>query len=133
MNYIKENSLEDIIKTSDFRNDIPDLLNAIDVFCLPSLWEGLSIALLEAMAMEKALVVTPTDGTKEVIIDKQNGLIAKYSDPENLAEQYITYIKDSTLKERCEKEAKRLIEERFDSRRVSEKVSEIYKSFIKHS
>jgi glycosyltransferase involved in cell wall biosynthesis len=132
MNYIKENSLEDIIKTSDFRNDIPDLLNAIDVFCLPSLWEGLSIALLEAMAMEKALIVTPTDGTKEVISDKQNGLIVKYSDPENLAQQYITYIKDDTLKERCEKEAKRLIEERFDSRRVSEKVSEIYKSFIKH-
>lgn len=68
----------------------------------------------------------------KVISDKQNGLIVKYSDTENLAQQYITYIKDDTLKERCEKEAKRLIEERFDSKRVSEKVSEIYKSFIKH-
>ncbi len=41
------------------------------VFCLPSLWEGLSIALLEAMAMKKALVVTPTDGTKEFIHHQQ--------------------------------------------------------------
>jgi glycosyltransferase involved in cell wall biosynthesis len=130
MNYIKENSLEDIIKTSNFRNDIPDLLNAINVFCLPSLWEGLSIALLEAMAMGKALVVTPTDGTKEVIVDKVNGLIAKYNNPNNLAELYLTYFKDSILKERCEKEAKTLIEKRFDSKLVSEKVTKIYKSLI---
>jgi len=131
MNYIKKNSLENMIKTSDFRNDIPDLLNAIDVFCLPSLWEGLSIALLEAMAMGKALVVTPTDGTKEVITDQVNGLVAQYNNPENLAGLYIAYFKDSLLKEKCEKEAKALIEKRFDSKRVSAKVTEIYKSLVR--
>lgn len=49
---------------SKFRTDVPDLLHAIDVYCLPSLWEGLSIALLKAMAMGKAIIATPTDGTK---------------------------------------------------------------------
>lgn len=130
MAYIKENSLEDIICTSNFRSDIPDLLNAIDVFCLPSLWEGLSIALLEAMAMGKALVVTPTDGTREVITDTVNGLIAQYNNPEDLAKLYITYSNDSLLKERCEKEAKTLIKKRFDSLLVSAKVTEIYKSLV---
>ena len=128
--YIRENSLEDVIRTSNFRSDIPDLLNAIDIFCLPSLWEGLSIALLEAMAMGKALVVTPTDGTKEVITDHVNGLVAQYNNPENLAELYIAYFKDYLLKEKCGKEAKALIEKRFDSTRVSAKVTEIYKSLV---
>ena len=45
-------------------------------------------ALLEAMAMGKALVVTPTDGTREVITDNVNGLIAQYNNPENLAKLY---------------------------------------------
>ena len=128
--YIKENYLENIIRTSDFRSDVPDLLNAIDVFCLPSLWEGLSIALLEAMAMGKALVVTPTDGTKEVITNQANGLVAQYNDPENLAELYVIYFKNSLLKKECEKEAKALIEKRFGSKRVSTKVTEIYKSLV---
>ncbi|MCS2302509.1 glycosyltransferase [Bacteroides ovatus] len=56
---IRQNGIEEYIRTSPFRNDVPDVLHAINVFCLPSLWEGLSIALLEAMAMKKALVVTP--------------------------------------------------------------------------
>ena len=70
--------LEKHIRTSPFRSDVPDVLHAIDVFCLPSLLEGLSIALLEAMAMKKALVVTPTDGTKEVITHQQSGLIVDF-------------------------------------------------------
>lgn len=133
LTYIKNNSLENVIRTSNFRSDIPDLLNAIDIFCLPSLWEGLSIALLEAMAMGKALVVTPTDGTKEVITDKKNGLIASYNAPYELAKLYLAYRKDFALKEKCESEAKRLIRNRFDSQMVSNKVTEIYKSFIRNS
>nr|AIA89036.1 CAZy families GT4 protein [uncultured Chitinophaga sp.] len=53
--YIEEQRLENCIALSPFRTDIPNVLNAIDIYCLPSLWEGLSIALLEAMAMKKPL------------------------------------------------------------------------------
>ena len=80
-----------------FREDIPDILNAINVFCLPSLWEGLSISLLEAMAMKKAIVATSTDGTKDVINDGVNGIIVNFNKPNELAESYIKFYNQKDL------------------------------------
>lgn len=129
--YIQEKNLGECIYVTDFRNDVPDLLNAIDVFCLPSLWEGLSIGLLEAMAMAKALVVTPTDGTKEIIINKENGIITSFNDPKDLSNAYCIYYLNPDLKTEYGNNAKKMIEQRFNSQRVSEQVFEIYTSFLK--
>lgn len=128
--YIRQERWEDCFYLSDFRNDIPDVLQAIDIFCLPSLWEGLSIALLEAMAMKKALVVTPTDGTREIIKDHQNGLIVPYNQPHKLSEAFLEYKRDTKLKETCGENAFLLIKERFDSQRVSSEVTGIYKNIL---
>ncbi len=128
--YIKNNELRDIIIKSNFRSDVPDLLNAIDVFSLPSLWEGLSIALLEAMAMRKAIVVTPTDGSKEIIKNKINGLIAEFNNSENLADNYLEYYNNEDLRKKCMENAKSKIERSYNSTVVSNKVIEIYKSIL---
>ena len=123
---IRQNGIEEYIRTSPFRNDVPDVLHAINVFCLPSLWEGLSIALLEAMAMKKALVVTPTDGTREVITHQESGLIADFGQPEELAECYLAYLHYPEWIESYGNAAMAIIQERFDSRRVSQQVTEVY-------
>lgn len=128
--YIRQEKLERCFYVSGFRTDVPDVLKAIDVFCLPSLWEGLSIALLEAMAMGKAVVVTPTDGTREIIKDHENGMIVPYRQPRKLAEAYQAYEKDRELIKTCGRNALRLIKERFDSRRVSQEVTHIYKNIL---
>jgi Glycosyltransferase len=60
--FIEQHNMKDYLYRSPFRTDIPEILHCIDIYCLPSLWEGLSIALLEAMAMRKAIIATPTDG-----------------------------------------------------------------------
>ena len=132
-NTIKEYKAEGYIRISPFRNDVPDIHHAIDVFCLPSLWEGLSIALLEAMAMKKALVVTPTDGTKEIIVNEESGMIAPFSAPEELAVCYQKYFSHPELKEKYGENAMEVIKERFDSKRVSQQVTVIYKNILKES
>ena len=123
--------MEKHIRTSPFRSDVPDVLHAIDVFCLPSLWEGLSIALLEAMAMKKALVVTPTDGTKKVITHQQSGLIVDFGKPEELAECYLAYLHHPEWKEDYGVTAMSTIQERFNSRRVSQQVTEVYYDILR--
>src|SRR5690606_32290921 len=57
------------------RSDVDFLLHSIDLYCLPSLWEGLSIGLLEAMAMKKAVIVSNVGGNVEVVKDMDTGIV----------------------------------------------------------
>jgi len=127
--FISAHQMSDYVYRSKFRTDVPDLLHCIDIYCLPSLWEGLSIALLEAMAMGKAIVATPTDGTKEVISHENNGLLIPYSQPQALADALMRLYGNKSLLEQCGNHAHQLVAQRFDARRVSDVVSEIYNRF----
>ncbi|MBC8110887.1 MAG: glycosyltransferase [Verrucomicrobia bacterium] len=101
----QELNLSENIIFQPFRQDIPDVLNAIDIYCLPSLWEGFSIGLLEAMAMKKAVVATPVDGTKEVVKDGENGLLIPYQNPDKLAEALISLHIDKGLRRKLAENA----------------------------
>lgn len=124
--FICQHQMSSYLYRSPFRTDVPDLLNCIDVFCLPSLWEGLSISLLEAMAMQKAIIATPTDGTKEVIEHQTNGLVIPFNDEFALSNAMDSFYKDRALKEECAINARRFVSERFNANRVAEFVSAIY-------
>ncbi|OFY43570.1 MAG: glycosyl transferase family 1 [Bacteroidetes bacterium GWF2_40_14] len=133
MQYIDKQILAEVIYTDGFRKDIPDLLSSMDVFCQPSLWEGLSISLLEAMAMKKALVVTPTDGTSEIISDGVNGSIAAFGDVSGISERILEYCRDREKATRHGENAFQLVKSRFDSSKVSEGVTGIYRAIISAS
>ncbi len=124
--YIQQHQMKDYLFRSQFRTDVPDLLHCIDIYCLPSLWEGLSIALLEAMAMQKAIIATPTDGTKEVIRHGDNGLVVPFNDVSSLANAINVFFEDRDMKEKCAIQANRFVAERFNASRVAESVSAIY-------
>lgn len=131
--YIASHQMKHYVFRSNFRTDVPALLHNINVYCLPSLWEGLSIALLEAMAMGKAIVATPTDGTKEVITHEDNGLIIPFEHPEALADAILRLYNDRSLYEHCGSRAHQLVATRFDAQRVSDAVSIIYHKFNDNS
>jgi glycosyltransferase involved in cell wall biosynthesis len=132
MAYIRQEGLEEVFKVTPFRQDVPALLKAIDVYCLPSLWEGLSIALIEAMAMKKPLVVTPTDGTREIITHKRNGWVVPFEDDQALATAYLTLKEQPALAAAMGEAAQTIVKRRFDSRRVSRSVMEVYREVINH-
>jgi len=77
---IKQLNLEGQVILTGWRNDIATILSGLDIFVLTSLWEGLPIAALEAMAVGLALVVTDTGGIKEVIINDKTGYLVKPHD-----------------------------------------------------
>ena len=127
--YINKHRMQDYIYRSPFRTDVPDILSCIDVYCLPSLWEGLSIALLEAMAMGKAIIATPTDGTKEIIRNGENGLLIPINDPSALTDAIYRFYNDRCLMDKCRKGARDYVVERLNAKRVAESVSRIYSKY----
>jgi len=68
-----------------FRSDVPDILADSDVFVLPSLWEGLANAMLEAMAAGVPVLVTDVEGARDVVTDGETGLLVQPGDPLALA------------------------------------------------
>jgi len=67
------------------RQDVPAVMNALDVFCLSSLTEGMSLTLLEAMACGVPVVATAVGGTPEVVDDPKTGLLVPAGAPDLLA------------------------------------------------
>lgn len=124
--YISQNNMASYIHRSPFRTDVSNLLHTADIYCLPSKWEGLSIALLEAMSMALPVVVTPTDGTSETIVDQVNGVITPFDDASQLAENILSLADDASLRERMGREGRNSVAQRFNARRVSDAVTEIY-------
>ena len=129
--FIKLHQMSDYLFRSSFRTDIPEVLHAINVYCLPSLWEGLSIALLEAMAMEKAIIATPTDGTCELIHNEENGLIIPFSDVQALTDAIVTFAESPEKCKQFGTSARSLVENRFNAKHVSEEVTKLYFKFTK--
>ena len=74
--------LADAVHFLGQRQDVPDLLNAMDIFVLPSYSEGVSLALLEAMAAGLPVIATAVGGLPEVVTDGDNGLLIPPRDAE---------------------------------------------------
>ena len=68
-----------------FREDVPAILASCDVFVLPSLSEGLSIAILEAMAAARPVVTTSVGGNVEIVVDGETGILVEAADARQLA------------------------------------------------
>jgi glycosyltransferase involved in cell wall biosynthesis len=110
-----------------FRKDVPDVLAAADIFVLPSLWEGLPIGLLEAMAMGKAVIASNVDGTREVIKNNENGLLIETDHMvENLTDALITLSSDKTKRNLFTQKAIETIKEKYNAANMTRQIERIY-------
>ena len=82
------------------RNDIADILQGLDIFVLPSLAEGISNTILEAMASALPVVATRVGGNPELVADGTTGTLVPATDPEAMAHALATYVQDPNLRRR---------------------------------
>lgn len=94
MQFIEEEGLDDRVHIVTNRNDIPDLLALADIFVMPSLLEGLPMALLEAMTAGKAIVASATSGIPEAIAQGRDGILVAPGDSGAIAEALHQLIAD---------------------------------------
>jgi glycosyltransferase involved in cell wall biosynthesis len=95
------------------RDDVPALLAACDVLALPSLYEGSSLAVLEAMAARRAVVSSAIGGTEELVEDGRSGLLVPPGDSEALRGALERAIGDASLREGLAAAARERVERDF--------------------
>ena len=95
------------------RDDVPDLMRTFDVFALPSLGEGISNTILEAMATGLPVVATRVGGNPELVEEGVTGTLVPVGPHRALADALRTYVDDIALARRHGANARRCAEERF--------------------
>jgi len=128
---IRQLGLGDRVILQPFRQDVPDVLAASDIFILPSLWEAFPIALLEAMSMGKAVIGTAVDGTPEMIRDGENGILIGTEEMEKeLEEAIVRLCLDGELRMRLQAAAVASIYNKYNVETLARKNEELYLRLI---
>jgi len=109
-----------------FRTDIPDMLSLMDIYCLPSLWEGLPIGVLEAMAMQTVVIATDVDGTSEVITNGENGLLFEPNNTMELAEKISACLGNQSLMNKISTEAVNTVNQKYHIEKMVETIEHLY-------
>jgi glycosyltransferase involved in cell wall biosynthesis len=108
-----ELGLGDTVSFLGFRKDVPDLLAALDVYVCTSISEGLSLSILEAMAMSKPVVATNVGGNPELVLPEVNGFLVPPAQPSILADKVGELLDDSNLRRKLGRKGREIIEEKF--------------------
>lgn len=106
--------------------DVRTALAAMDVFVLPSRAEGMSNALLEAMAAARPIVATAVGGTSEVIDHNRTGLLVLPDDEEQMARAVLGLLADPRRAATLATEAQRIVEERYGARAMIARFEKLY-------
>ena len=90
--------IADKVIFTGFRNDIPELLQIMDIYSLPSLWEGHPLVLLEAMAAGKPVVATDIPGNRETVEHGKTGMLTPTRNSEKLAKALLKLLEDDDMR-----------------------------------
>jgi len=110
-------------------DDLPELLNCLDVFVLPSVSEGLGIALIEAMAVGCPVIASRVGGIPD-LVSPEYGILVEPGDSVSLAESIIELLRDLPRRQRMCSAARSRVESDFNIDDMVKRLDSIYKSAI---
>lgn len=122
--------IREALLTPGFRSDVTDLLAAMDVFVMSSIREGLPVALLEAMAAARPVVVTAVGGMPDAVVHGANGLLVPPADPAALAEAIGSLLADETTASRLAAAARATAKERYSITSVARRIEDVYRQCL---
>lgn len=113
-----------------FRRDVPQVLAAIDVLVIPSQWEGLPMALLEAMALARAVVAHDVGGIADVLRDGKDGVVVPPGNPDALTRALQNVLMDSKLRKEMGASARKRVEEKYSAKELSACYEALYREVL---
>ncbi len=127
---VKRKGLENRFMFMGFKKDIENYIKAFDLFVLPSDYEGLSGAVLNAMLLRVPVVSTDAGGLSEVVFNRETGLLVERNRSKDLAEAIETVLDDKDLREKIIENAYKLVKENFSVDKMVEKYVELYEQLM---
>jgi glycosyltransferase involved in cell wall biosynthesis len=112
------------------REDTDELLQALDIFVLPSLSEGIPMALLEAMAASRAVVASRVGGIPEIVEDGFEGFLVEPMDVNSLAGRCRRLIESPEVARKMGEQARTRVERDFSATTMADRVASIYKELV---
>ncbi len=113
-----------------WRDDIPAVLKASDLFVLPSLREAFGLVLLEAMASGLACIATDNGGTMDIVIEGQTGYLVPPGNSDRLAEAINKILRNPGQKADMEKAGLERVQKEFTADKMAARTLEVYKKVV---
>ncbi len=127
---VRELHLERWVTLTGFRRDVPAILATVDVVVLPSLWEGLPLVVLEAMAAAKPVVATALPSLAEVVVEGVTGLLVPVQEPSGFAEAVVHLIQHPDLRRVMGRQGRERVERDFSLDRMVKATASVYKHVL---
>jgi len=124
----KDLEVEEHVRFLGFRSDVATILAGIEIFVLPSLSEGLSVALLEAMAAGRPIVASRVGGNPEVVVDGETGFLVDPRDSGALAERIVELLNDSQKAKEFGESGRKRVQNWFAIDKMVESYCALYES-----
>lgn len=113
------------------RNDVPELLRSLDIFVLPSLGEGISNTILEAMASGLPVIATDVGGNAELVIDGETGILVPAADPSAMVNAIQYYVDHPNVRRQHGLAGRTRVETIFSMHSMVESYMDVYDSLLK--
>ena len=126
----KNANLLNVIYFLGRRNDPERLLEAADLVLLPSTFEGLPLSIVEAMACAVPVIASDIDGTREIVIHEQTGLLVPPEDASSIAASIIRLANDRSLRRRLGENGRQFVEQHFDVKRQVAQTANLYDELL---
>lgn len=124
--FLRENGLEERVHLAGYRSDVGNLQAAADILVMPSLWEGLPLAVLEGMYAANAVVGSSISGIPEAVRDGVEGFLVPPGDAHALAAALRTLLEDDSLRESMGEAARERARTRFSIERMVDDYEALY-------
>jgi glycosyltransferase involved in cell wall biosynthesis len=127
---IAEAGLQEHIQLLGWRTDVPTLLQSLDIFALPSMWEGMPLAILEAMASSLPCVVSNIPGNRDLVADAREGYLFPSDDDERMADRLLELLRSPEARVSMGTRARAKVAAQFTLAHRNDRIQELYRLLL---
>ncbi|WP_027417770.1 glycosyltransferase [Aneurinibacillus terranovensis] len=127
-----EKGIHNHIHFVGFRQDIPRLLKAMDVFVSPSYSEGLGLSLLEAMAAKRPVISTLVGGIQDFLRDYQTGIVIPVHEPEEIKQNIMILMENKSLRTSLSEAAYQTVLGEYTLDHMADRTKKVYLELLNH-